>query len=181
MDYDNSTFNEGVSPGGLRSTTQIKLLLEYLASALEEPLTREVAVEALTTHMLANYFETVQAIEELLRNGSLVKGEKDTLLLTDVGRESLGELYGEIPASVGERALADAASVQLRKRIEGSTVCRIEQAESGYNVICRILHKDNILMELTLHAVDYEQADKIRNSFNDNTAKIYGQIISMLY
>ena len=181
MDYDNNTFNEGVSPGGLRSTTQIKLLIEYLASALDEPLTRDVAVEALTVNMLANYFETVQAVEELLKNGSLEKGENDTLLLTDLGRETLGELFGELPASVRERALADAAAVQLRKRIEGSTECRIEKVQDEYNVICRILHKDNILMELTLHAVDYEQADRIRNSFNDNTAEIYGQIISMLY
>ncbi len=181
MDYDNNTFNEGVSPGGLRSTTQIKLLIEYLASSLDEPLTRDVAVEALTTHMLANYFEAVQAVEELIRNGSLEKTGDETLILTDNGKESLRELYGELPASVRERALADAASVQLRKRIEGSTACKIEQTESGYNVICEILHKGSVLMGLTLHAVDYEQADKIRNSFNDNTAKIYGQIISLLY
>ena len=181
MDYDSNTFTEGVSPGGLRSTTQIKLLIEYLASALDEPLTKEVAVEALTMHMLANYFETVQAVEELLKNGSLRKAEDGTLQLTDIGRETLSELFGELPASVRERALADGAAVQLRKRIEGSTVCKIEPADSGYNVICQILHKDNVLMGLTLHAVDYEQADKIRTSFNDNTAKIYGQIISMLY
>ncbi len=181
MDYDDKTFTEGVSPGGLRSTTQIKLLIEYLASSLDEPLTRDVAVEALTMHMLANYFETVQAIEELTANGSIAKSDDGILTLTDVGRETLGELYGELPVSVRERALADAAAVQLRKRIEGSTVCKIEPAENGYNVICKILHKDNVLMGLTLHAVDYEQADKIRNSFNDNTARIYGQIISMLY
>ena len=95
MDYDSNTFNEGVSPGGLRSTTQIKLLIEYLASALDEPLTKDVAVEALTTHMLANYFETVQAIEELLRNGSLQKAGDGTLALTGIGKESLGELFGE--------------------------------------------------------------------------------------
>ena len=62
---------------------------------------------------------------------------------------------------------------------DGSAALLDEYAHKDKRI--RILHKDNVLMELTLHAVDYEQADKIRNSFNDNTAKIYGQIISMLY
>ncbi len=179
MDYDSNAFTQGVSPGGLRNTAQIKLLIEYLVSRLDEPLTADIAVEALTKHMLANYFESVQAVDELTENGSLLRDESGILTLTDKGRRTLSEIGGELPASVRERALADAAAVQLRKRLEGATDAKIEQAEEGYNVTCRILHKNKVLMSVTLSAVDYEQAEKIRDTFNDDPAGIYGSIISL--
>ena len=88
MDYDSNAFTQGVSPGGLRNTAQIKLLIEYLVSRLDEPLTADIAVEALTKHMLANYFESVQAVDELTENGSLLRDESGILTLTDKGRRT---------------------------------------------------------------------------------------------
>lgn len=181
MDYEFNAFTEGVSPGGLRSTNQIKLLIEYLVTSLDEPLTADTAVEALTVHMLANYFEAAQAVDELIANESLTRDENDVLTITEKGTAALGELIGELPVSVRERAMSDAAAIQMKKRIEGTTSAEIVETENGFNVICKILHREKILMELTLHAVDYEQADKIRSNFNDNPAGIYGQLISMLY
>jgi hypothetical protein len=179
MDYDSNAFTQGVSPGGLRNTAQIKLLVEYLVSRLDEPLTADIAVEALTKNMLANYFESVQAVDELVANGSLIRGEDGVLTLTDKGRRTLAEIGGELPASVRERALADAAAVQLRKKLEGTTDTKIEQTDDGCNVTCKVLHKDKVLLSVTLHAVDYEQAEKIADAFNSDPAGIYGSIISL--
>ena len=179
MDYDSNAFTQGVSPGGLRNTAQIKLLVEYLVSRLDEPLTADIAVEALTKNMLANYFESVQAVDELVANGSLIRGEDGVLTLTDKGRRTLAEIGGELPASVRERALADAAAVQLRKKLEGMTDTKIEQTDDGCNVTCKVLHKDKVLLSVTLHAVDYEQAEKIADAFNSDPAGIYGSIISL--
>ena len=179
MDYDSNAFTQGVSPGGLRNTAQIKLLVEYLVSRLDEPLTADAAVEALTKHMLANYFESVQAVDELVDNGSLLRDEGGILTLTDKGKRTLAEIGGELPASVRERAVADAAAVQMRKRLEGTTHAKIEQVGDGYNVTCKVLHKEKVLMSVTLHAVDYEQAEKIQEAFNNDPAGIYGSIISL--
>jgi hypothetical protein len=179
MDYDSNAFTQGVSPGGLRNTAQIKLLVEYLVSRLDEPLTADVAVEALTKHMLANYFESVQAVDELVANGSLMRDENGVLSLTEKGRRTLAEIGGELPASVRERALADAAAVLMRKKLEGTTDTKIEQTDDGCNVTCKVLHKDKVLLSVTLHAVDYEQAEKIADAFNSDPAGIYGSIISL--
>ena len=181
MDYDSNVFTQGVTPGGLRNSAQIKLLIEYLVSALEEPLTAEMAVEALTKHMLANYFEAAQAVDELVKNGSLTKDESGCLFITEKGRLTLTELDDELPATVRERAVTDAAFMQMRRRIQGATDSKIEPADDGYKVICKVFHKDKVLMEITLYAVDYEQADKIRNSFDDDPAGVYGSVISALY
>ena len=179
MDYDSNAFTQGVSPGGLRNTAQIKLLVEYLVSRLDEPLTADAAIEALTKHMLANYFESVQAVDELIANGSLMRDENGVLSLTEKGRRTLAEIGGELPASVRERALADAAAVLMRKKLEGTTEAKIEQTDDGYNVTCKVLHKEKVLLSVTLHAVDYEQAEKIQEAFNKDPAGIYGSIISL--
>ena len=178
MDNEFNAFEEGVSPGGLRNRNQIKLLIEYLADSLAEPLTADTAVESLTAHSLANYFEAVQAVDELVSNGSLLRDDNGTLMLTKIGSETLRELKSELPASVREVALNDAVEIQMRKRNEGITDVKIQPAGDGFNVICRIFHKEETLMELTLRAEDFDQAERIRTVFLKDPEKIYNQIIS---
>ena len=142
MDNDYNAFIQGVSPGGLRSKNQIKLLLEYLVSTLDRPLTGEIAVEALTENMIANYFESVQALDELVANGSLARDDDGELSITKKGSSILSELIGELPVSVRERALKDAAAIQLKKRLEGTTSAKIVELADGFNVVCKVMNKE---------------------------------------
>lgn len=181
MDNEFNAFAEGVAAGGLRNTTQIKLLVEYLAENLKEPATSEIMVEALITHGLANYFEASQAVDDLLKNGSLIKDREGCLRITSKGSQEYAVLKGDLPTSVRERAYADATAVQMRLKNQGENKARIIDVANGYNVVCTVLHKDEILMELTLYAADYEQAEKIRDVFTDDPAKVYSTVVSMLY
>lgn len=181
MDNDYNAFDQGVSPGGLRSKNQIKLLFEYLVTSLDAPLTSEIAVDALTENMIANYFEAVQALEELIANGSILRNDDNELSITEKGASTIAELIDELPVSIRERALKDAAALQLKRRLEGTTQAKIIETEDGYNTVCKILNKDKILLEITVHTVDLDQADKIRTKFIDDPADIYGKILSILY
>ena len=71
MDNEFDAFSGGVSLGGLRSKTQIKILITYLANSIKEPLKSSLIIEALQKHGLANYFETTQALDDLLESGNL--------------------------------------------------------------------------------------------------------------
>lgn len=181
MDYEFDAFTEGVDAGGLRSRNQIKLIIEYLAVLLSEPLTADVAIEALTTSALANYFETAQAIAELVSSGNLTKDESGVLTITKKGSESLNELMSGIPASVREAAMTSASVIQLRKRNEGAANASIIPNGDCYDVVCKIMHKDTVLVELKLHADDYDQAYKIKTSFVENPEKVYEAVVSLLY
>ncbi len=181
MDYEFDAFTEGVDAGGLRSRNQIKLIIEYLAVYLSEPLTSDVAVESLTTSALANYFETRQAVEELVTSGNLSRDENDELTITKKGLDSLNELMGEIPASVKETAMTSASVIQLRMRNEGAANASIVKNGDAYEVVCKIMHKDTVLVELKLHADDYDQAYKIKESFVESPEKIYEAVVSLLY
>lgn len=181
MDNEINAFDEGVALGGLRNTTQIKLLVEYLVSSLDEPITEEMTVQALTIHSLANYFEAVQAINELINNGSLVRDSDGYLGITPAGADSLRELLGVLPVTVREKAMADAVALQMKARINGQTSATVSPVDGGYNVNCRVLNNGKPLMELNIFAADTEQAEDIRERFLDDPARLYSAVISALY
>lgn len=181
MDNEINAFGEGVTEGGLRNTTQIKIFIEYIVDSLKDPLTAEMAVEAVTRGNLANYFEVSQALSELMDNNNIVADSEGLLYLTPKGQSSLTELIGEIPASVKEKGLSDAAQVQINHRNAGSNTAVIVKSGEGYNVICTVLHKGNPVMSLTLYAADFAQAENIKTNFMDDPAKVYASVISILY
>lgn len=181
MNNEINAFGEGVTEGGLRNTTQIKILVEYVIESLKDSITSEMMVEAIITNNLANYFEVSQAISDLIENGCISVNDEMLLCLTDKGSESLKELVGVLPATVKERAISAAAAIQLKYRNEGSNKAVIVKSGEGYNVICNVLHNDAPVMSLTLYTTDFTQAENIKIKFMEDPAKIYATVISAIY
>ena len=72
MQNDFDAFSQGVELGGLRSTTQIKLLINYVVANIKEPVNLNIIIEALQLHGLANYFEVTQAmLKYFIKKGAL--------------------------------------------------------------------------------------------------------------
>ena len=115
MDNQFDAFSAGVEPGGLRNTTQIKILITFIVSRLKDPIKDSAMLEALQVHGLANYFEASQALDELLTNGNLTESD-GTLYITPKGELSVAELSEELPRSVKETALADAINLQILEK-----------------------------------------------------------------
>ena len=61
---ENSTFCEGIAPGGLREQPEIKLLICYLLKALDKPLTRTQINEILQEYPSATYQDYSQLPSE---------------------------------------------------------------------------------------------------------------------
>lgn len=180
MDNEFDTFSAGVEPGGLRNSTQIRILITYLAASSEAPLGVSLLTEAMQLHGLANYFEITDSIQELTENGIL--NEKNGILtLTEKGRISFRELSDELPVSVKETALEDVKKLLLLEKNEKENCVEIIRAGNGYNVIFRIKHDEITLMELSLYAADIEQAQDMKHKLLKNPSKIYSNIVSSLY
>lgn len=180
MDNEFNAFTDGVEPGGLRNRTQIKILITYIVSKLSDPIKDSMMIEALQLHGLANYFEVIQAVDDLLDNGNLSTAD-GFLYLTPKGTLSLGELSKEIPKSVKETALADAINLQLLEKREGENTVEVSKTENGYYVTFRVIHKEETLMELTVYAADYEQAETIKHNFLKNPSHVYSTVITSLF
>lgn len=173
-------FSEGVEPGGLRNRTQIKVLITFIVSRIKEPMKETMLIDALQTHGLANYFETTQALDELLENGNLVSAD-GYVYLTPKGALSVDELAMELPKSVKETALADAMKIQLLEKRESENTVDIKKTETGYLVTVKVIHKDEPMMELTIYAADSEQAEQLKHNFLKDPSHVYSTVVASLF
>ena len=173
-------FAEGIEPGGLRSRTQIKILITFMVSKIKEPMKDTLIIEALQIHGLANYFEVSQALDELIDNGNLSTAD-GLIYITPKGAISVDELSHEIPKSVKETAVADALNLQLLEKRESENTVDITKTEKGYFVTFRVTHKGENLMELTVYAADFEQAEQLKHNFLKNPSHVYSTVVTSLY
>lgn len=180
MDNEFDAFSAGVELGGLRNTTQIKILITYIASQIKEPVRDSMIIEALQLHGLANYFEATQALEELVDSGNLTLADSE-ICITPKGLVSVDELAGELPVTVKETALADLISLRVLEKREGENTVEIEPCENGYNVTFKVLHKGSRLMSLTVYAADSEQAQLLKRNFLKDPTKVYSTVITSLF
>ncbi len=173
-------FTEGIDHGGLNRRTQIKILITFMVSKIKEPMKDTLIIEALQLHGLANYFEVSQALDELIDNGNLSTAD-GLVYITPKGSLSVDELSQEIPKSVKETAVADALNLQLLEKRESENTVDITKTEKGYFVTFRVTHKCENLMELTVYAADFEQAEQLKHNFLKNPSHVYSTVVTSLY
>lgn len=177
-----SAFSAGVELGGLRNTAQIRILIGFLVKNLNGWMERETVVEILQIHGLANYFDASQAVEEMVKNGSLDESEKGALQITRKGRAAVDELENEIPRSVRERALKDALRYRTKQKTKNENRIDVHYFENGTaNVTFTILSKGDPMMTLTLFAADEQQVERIRENILRDPDTLYLGIVSSLY
>ncbi len=180
MDNEFDAFSQGVELGGLRSRTQIKLLVNFLVANVKEPVSSSIIIEAMQVHGLANYFEVTQAIDDLIENGNLSEAN-GMLYITPKGVLSIEELSEELPNSVKETALADTMKLMLLEKRENENTVDIRKSENGYFVTFKVMHKDLPLMELTVYAADFEQAEQLKSNFLNDPAHVYSTVAASLF
>ena len=112
----NDAFTAGVRPGGLTSSTEIRLLLCYLVKNAG-PITRQEIENALMEEALVNYFEIGSCLDDITRQ-QLVTLTKGSYTITEKGRKVAQELAYDLPRSVRERAVAAVLRCQTWARKE---------------------------------------------------------------
>lgn len=177
MEYD--AFTAGVEFGGLRSRNDIKLLVCYLLSSLNRPLSQELIVEALQSEGLANYFETCGAIAELKQQNN-IEACDGGFCVTQEGRRVASVLESGLPVTVREKAYKAAIHLLTRIRIEQENKVEITAMERGYQVDCRVLDGERQLMRVCVEVPDRIQADFVREQFLARPELIYRGVLALL-
>lgn len=176
MEYD--AFTAGIELGGLRTRSDIKLLICYLLSSLKHPLTQEMIVESLQSEGLANYFEVCEAIADLNQLGNIQQVEGGYTSTQD-GRRVASVLEASLPITVREKAYKAAIRLLTRIKIEQENKVEITKEPVGYSVDCHVLDGEREMMRVTIQVADQIQADYIKKQFLDNPALIYKGVLAL--
>lgn len=177
------TFSEGVEPGGLRDHNDIRLLLCYLLSQVDMPLSPDTILSVIQSSGMANYFEAAAALDGLQKNGSLLVMEDKGVqmyTLSEQGKLVAESLSKNLPASVRQKSVQSALKLLTRMKRESENKVTFHPLEKGYLVKCRIPDGDNDMLSVELRVPDITQAEKVRRRFMSDPAAFYMAFSALL-
>lgn len=176
------TFDEGISPGGMRSKNEIKTLICYLFNSVKENLNKDLIVQSVLKQGLANYFETSSAFDDLVNNGNLVLADDDSnqYALSENGIIIANQLDSTLAYSVKEKALDCALTLLAQKKTERENSVEITKNENGFTVNCTISGGDIELFSFKLYAPQMEQALIIKKNFLENPSTVYKVMLALM-
>ena len=175
----NDAFTAGVRPGGLTSSTEIRLLLCYLVKNAG-PIARQEIENALVEEALVNYFEIGSCLDDILRQ-QLVTVQDNVYTITDKGCKVAQELAYDLPRSVRERAVAAVLRCQTWARKEAKYSASITEGPDGHcSIRCTVKGLDQNLFCLDLGTPDRLTAELVKKQFILKGNEIYQLLINKL-
>ena len=173
------SFKAGIEPGGLTSRSEVRSLICYLASCYDKPIPKSVLLDALTYTGIANYFDIIESISDLL-NAKLIHEEDDGYLISNDGLYVVDALYRELPLTIREKAIEATRQNLLLYYKTQQHAAIIEKIKDGYLVHCSIKDSSTTFFSLSLYAPTFEYAKNIKRNFILNAENIIGTIISQM-
>lgn len=168
--------------GGLTTKEDIRLLVCYMLSSLDSPIASHHVGEILQSNGLANYFEVMDSIGELIEFGHIAENQDNQniyLVITDKGRVVAAELERRLPLTIREKSVECALALLTRIKIESENRVDILQTEKGWNVTCYVSDGSRDLMSLTLLVADRLQAESIRERFLIDPTRVYSGVLAL--
>lgn len=166
-------FTNGVRPGGLSGSREIKILICYILMGVTDPLSRDNVRDIMVSNEIANMFEVVDAVEDLIQQGSICETEDKRITITEQGKVAASQLIEVIPFSLRDRAIKAALQLTARSRFEKSTNVQITEYNGSYQVTCSLDKETPPLMSFSVRTADKLQAETIKNQFLNNPARFY--------
>lgn len=172
----------GVSEiGGLFNTTEIRILICYILTAVGEPVPGQMLANELHFAGIANCFEVNDAIDSLCKSGHIKASEQtdDEYSITDSGRDIAETLKTSLPLTVRDRAYTIALKLVSRYKTAKESDIQISHEDGKTFVTCSAMDSGVPFISVRLLVSDEDQAIFMKNKFLNN-GKIYSEIIDLL-
>ena len=182
--FEQTSFDEGVALGGLRSKEEIKILISYVLKKIDQPVLRERICDFLIEDRIANYFEINQAISEMIEDEALLcrldENGSETVTLMGKAYFRIDEVDNLIPKSIRHKALAAATRILNREKIEKSSNVSVEKVKDGFLVSFGIDDEGETLFRMSVFVTDELQVETVKKNWFDKAAAIYSSVMSEL-
>lgn len=174
-------FTAGVKNGGLRSVTSINMLVCYIVATIGDKVTAQNIIDTVDEGMIANHFETADAISRLKKNGVIKENSDGTLKLLDSNTNAIELIERDLPLTVREKSIKICQAIIAREAYQRENKVEITENGKGYTVKLKISDKDTDFLSLELFAATKEQAELIKNKFVADPIKVYNTLIDSIF
>ena len=172
----------GVSPGGLFNSAEIKILVCYILSNIEDAVPGQMLANVLHYEGIANCFEVNEAIASLVKSGQLTvdNPSDDTYRITQSGRDVAETLKTSLPFTVKEKGYLAALKMVSRFKNAKDTEISISKENDKTYITCSALDGGQAFMTIKLMVADEGQAVCIKERFLNDSSAIFSGIIDLL-
>lgn len=175
-------FDEGIALGGVRSKTEVRILICYLFTSIGLPMSKETVIDALLEKGLTNYFEASSCFDDLITRENIRPLSDNPKLFeaTENGKIVSRELEDNLPLTVRERAYECALNLLEKERIEKENKVSITKLQNGYNISCTIGGGDIDLMNISMYLADSDQAKTVKKNFYKDPQLFYKVMLAVM-
>ena len=168
--------------GGLFNTADIKILICYILSSLNEAVPGNMMCEVLHHEGIANIFEVSDALASLTNTGHIkeLDDADGSFIITDSGKDVAETLKTNVAIVVRERAYSAVLKMLVRFKNAKQTDFKISRENDRIYLTCSALDKEFPFMSIKLLVADEDQALFIKDKFLNNTSEIYSKLIEMI-
>lgn len=161
-----------------------KLLILYLLSRMDIPLTKTQVTSAVLENNLIDFFTFQQCISELEETG-LIKQvayqKKQCYATTDNGKKTVDVFAHRISKNTSEIINNYIAKNKDTLKKESQVIAEYSKmGDKEYVVNLKVIEKELVLIDLKLSVVSAKQAKLICEKWKGSSEKIYSQLISSL-
>ena len=132
---------------------------------------------------LANYFETISAVAELVKCGNIeyLDNRQEMVQITKNGKLIASQLHTTLSLSVRRKAVGAIMRLMEKKKLERENPVTVVKAQGGgYNVNFRITDGMRDLMSLTLFVPDMAEVNAVKSHFYQYPDKVYSAVLAAL-
>ena len=167
--------------GTLVSTAEIRILICYLLSAIDEPVPGQMLANVLHYEGLANAFEVTDAIEYLVKGDQLavVNEQEGTYIVTQNGRDIADTLKSSLSMTIRDRAYVAALKMQTQFKNAKDNDFAVTKEDGRLFLTCTAKDSDKPFMSIKLLVGDHEQANFIKERFLSQT-DLYAKIMELI-
>ncbi len=174
-----SHFTQGIRPGGLTSSAEIRILICYLLDQTGAPISREQIEDALLGEELVNYFALSESLAAVAEQGLVVKN-KNLYEITEAGRTVGRTLSRDVPKSVRDLAVRGVIRSRQYAARKSTFLSEIHQSEGHHEVHCTIQDAQGALFSMQLYMPDNLSAKAVEQAFVAKGDAIYGLVLAAL-
>lgn len=172
-------FYEGVKPGGLTNSKEIRILICYILDSVASPVNRSQLEEVLLGEELVNYFVMAESLSQLLEQG-LITGNDEGYTVTETGHTVAQTLAHDVPKTVRDTAIRGVIRAQQFANNAAAHHCQITKIATGHMVEASIGDEEGSLFELKLYMPDEMAANSVKDTFILQGDTVYKMVLGAL-
>lgn len=161
-----------------------KVLILYILSKLNEPITNDNLLQFVISVVDMNYFYFQQFLLDLLENNyiaSFSQDGKQVYQITENGRDALNLTNDILPGIIKLKVdTSFSEEMQAVKEEDSITAEYIPIGNDNYTVTCKINENNSCIFEVSVFASSREEAKTIVDNWKENAYRIYPEILNSL-